>query len=121
MIADIQNLIDRRFRLRIILLSIKVLWLFPEADFEYVVVWLVLLDFSAYRLDNEAIQITFRQLGWFGMKMAVPPERVGEIAVRGTLRGKMMIIPGTLAKISSFFIRILPRRWVVSLYGTASD
>jgi short-subunit dehydrogenase len=69
----------------------------------------------------EIVQYTKEQLGWFGMKMAVPPERVGEIAVRGTLRGKMMIIPGTLAKISSFFIRILPRRWVVSLYGTASD
>lgn len=69
----------------------------------------------------EIVQYTKKQLGWFGMKMAVPPERVGEIAVRGTLRGKMMIIPGTLAKISSFFIRILPRRWVVSLYGTASD
>lgn len=69
----------------------------------------------------EIVQYTKKQLGWFGMKMAVPPERVGEIAVRGTLRGKMMIIPGTLAKISSFFIRILPRRWVVSLYGTAAD
>lgn len=69
----------------------------------------------------EIVQYTKKQLGWFGMKMAVPPERVGEIAVRGTLRGKMMIIPGTLAKISSFFIRILPRRWVVSLYGTATD
>jgi len=69
----------------------------------------------------EIVQYTKKQLGWFGMKMAVPPERVGEIAVRGTLRGKMMIIPGTLASISSFFIRILPRRWVVSLYGTAAD
>ena len=69
----------------------------------------------------EIVQYTKEQLGWFGMKMAVPPERVGEIAVRGTLRGKMMIIPGTLASISSFFIRILPRRWVVSLYGTATD
>ncbi|MCD0472686.1 SDR family oxidoreductase [Flavobacterium sp. JAS] len=68
----------------------------------------------------EIVQYTKQQLGWFGMKMAVSPERVGEIAVRGTLRGKMMIIPGTLAKISSFFIRILPRRWVVSLYGTAA-
>lgn len=69
----------------------------------------------------EIVQYTKEQLGWFGMKMAVPPERVGEIAVRGTSWGKMMIIPGTLASISSFFIRILPRRWVVSLYGTAAD
>jgi short-subunit dehydrogenase len=63
----------------------------------------------------EIVQYTKKHLGWFGMKMAVPPERVGEIAVRNTLRGKMMIIPGTLAKISSSFIRILPRRWVVAL------
>ena len=67
----------------------------------------------------EIVKYTKENLGWFGMQMAVPPERVGEIAVRNTLRGKMMIIPGTLAKISSFFIRILPRRWVVALYGTA--
>lgn len=69
----------------------------------------------------EIVQYTKKHLGWFGMQMAVPPERVGEIAVRNTLRGKMMIIPGTLAKISSFFIRILPRRWVVALYGTADN
>ena len=67
----------------------------------------------------EIVQYTKEHLGWFGMKMAVPPERVGEIAVRKTLRRKMMIVPGTLASISSFFIRILPRRWVVALYGTA--
>lgn len=67
----------------------------------------------------EIVEYTKEHLGWFGMQMAVPPEKVGEIAVRKTLRGKMMIIPGTLASISSFFIRILPRRWVVALYGTA--
>lgn len=68
----------------------------------------------------EIVEYTKKHLGWFGMQMAVPPKRVGEIAVRQTLRRKMMIVPGTLAKISSFFIRILPRRWVVALYGTSS-
>lgn len=67
----------------------------------------------------EIVKYTKENLGWFGMQMAVPPDKVGEIAVHKTLRGKMMIIPGTLASISSFFIRILPRRWVVALYGTA--
>jgi short-subunit dehydrogenase len=60
---------------------------------------------------------TKQKLGWFGVKMAVSPKKVGEIAVHKTLRGKMMIVPGTLSKISSFFIRILPRKWIVALYG----
>ena len=60
---------------------------------------------------------TRQKLGWFGVKMAVSPKKVGEIAVHKTLRGKMMIVPGTLSKISSFFIRILPRKWIVALYG----
>ncbi len=60
---------------------------------------------------------TRQKLGWFGVKMAVSPKKVGEIAVHKTLRGKMMIVPGTLSKISSFFIRILPRKWIASLYG----
>jgi uncharacterized protein len=59
---------------------------------------------------------TKRQLGKFGMKMQVPPARVGEIAVRKTLRGKLMITPGTLASISATVIRTLPRRWVTSFY-----
>ena len=61
MIADIQNLNNKRFHLRIILLSIKVLWPFPRVDFEYVVVWSVPSNFSAYRSDSEAIQIACRQ------------------------------------------------------------
>lgn len=59
---------------------------------------------------------TKRQLGKFGMKMEVPPSRVGEIAVRKTLRGKLMITPGTLASISATLIRTLPRRWVAAFY-----
>jgi len=69
----------------------------------------------------EIVEYTKKNLGWFGMKMAVSPEKVGEIAIRDTFRGKMMIIPGTLAKISSFFIRILPRKWVVALYGKSGS
>jgi uncharacterized protein len=59
---------------------------------------------------------TRRQLGWFGMRMAVPPAKVGEIAVRKTLRGKMTITPGFLASVSSKVIRVLPRRVVASVY-----
>ncbi|MCW3091991.1 MAG: hypothetical protein JWP81_3060 [Ferruginibacter sp.] len=64
---------------------------------------------------------TKKKLGWIGMKMAVSPERVGEIAVRETLNKKLIIVPGSLAKISAFFIRLLPRRWIVALYGRVGD
>ena len=60
---------------------------------------------------------TKRTLGWFGMQMAMPPAKVGEIAVRKTLKKRMMIVPGTLAKISSVAIRILPRRTVTAIYS----
>lgn len=69
----------------------------------------------------EIEQDTKQKLGWFGVQMAVPPKKVGEIAVRKTLKGRMMIVPGTLAKISSVLIRILPVRWIVSLYGKAGE
>lgn len=49
--------------------------------------------------------------------MAVPPEKVGEIAVRETFDKKMIIVPGTLAKISSVLVRALPRRWIVSMFN----
>jgi short-subunit dehydrogenase len=60
---------------------------------------------------------TRQKLGWYGVAMAVPPKKVGEIAVRKSLKGRMMIIPGTLAKLSAGFIRILPKRWIVLLYN----
>lgn len=65
------------------------------------------------------IRDTKQKLGWLGMKMAVSPERVGEIAVRNTLKKRMLIIPGGLAKLSSVFIRLLPRKMIVSIYDKA--
>jgi len=64
----------------------------------------------------EIVKETKKQLGWLGDKMEVPPSRVGEIAVRQTLRGKLMIIPGFLPKIMAFVLRILPRRVATSIY-----
>jgi short-subunit dehydrogenase len=64
---------------------------------------------------------TKKRLGFVGMKMAVPPSRVGEVAVRETLNGKMIIVPGTLAKITSGFIRVLPRGLLASVYGSLGD
>jgi short-subunit dehydrogenase len=62
---------------------------------------------------------TKEKLGWIGMLMAVPPERVGEIAVRETLNKKLVIVPGTMSKLMSFLVRILPRRLVVAIYDKA--
>ncbi|MEO6734467.1 MAG: SDR family NAD(P)-dependent oxidoreductase [Ferruginibacter sp.] len=64
---------------------------------------------------------TRERLGWLGMKMAVSPERVGEIAVRETLNKRLIIVPGSIAKIATAIIRFLPRRWVVAFYGTVGD
>ncbi|HMK02714.1 MAG TPA: SDR family NAD(P)-dependent oxidoreductase [Ferruginibacter sp.] len=62
---------------------------------------------------------TKKQLGWFGDQLSVSPKKVGEICVRKTLKGRMLIVPGTLARIMSGVLRILPRRWVTYIYYQA--
>lgn len=62
------------------------------------------------------VKDTKEKLGGLGMKMAVSPERVGEIAVRKTLHKKLIIVPGMLASVSATLVRALPRRWIVALY-----
>lgn len=69
---------------------------------------------------KEIVEETKKQLGKFGTAMAVPPAKVGEIAVRKTLKGRMIIVPGTLAGISSVVIRALPKRWSASFYHQLS-
>ena len=59
---------------------------------------------------------TKEKLGALGMKMAVPVKKVGEVAVKKTLKGKMIIVPGTLAKTLSGVVRFFPRRWVAWFY-----
>ena len=59
---------------------------------------------------------TRKQLGKFGDKMAMSPHKVGEIAVRKTLKGKMIIVPGFIANVMSGFLRILPKRMSTSFY-----
>ena len=73
------------------------------------------IDLIQFNIEKD----TKEKLGWIGMKMAVPPERVGEIAIRKTLKKRMIIVPGTLAKISSILIRVLPRSTVVAFYDRA--
>lgn len=69
----------------------------------------------------EIEETTKKNLGWFGEKMAVAPKKVGEIAVRNTLKGKMIIIPGILAKWVSVLLRILPRKWSIAFYSNMGD
>lgn len=59
---------------------------------------------------------TKKELGSLGMAMVVPVKKVGEVAVKKTLRGKMIIVLGTLSKILSGVIRFFPRRWVTWFY-----
>jgi uncharacterized protein len=64
----------------------------------------------------EIVAETKKQLGKFGDKMAQSPQRVGEITVRKTLKGRMIIVPGFLPNIMSGFLRILPKRWSATFY-----
>jgi short-subunit dehydrogenase len=65
---------------------------------------------------TEILKDTKEKLGWFGMKMAIEPAKVGEIAVRDTFKRKLLIIPGALAKLTSILLRMLPKKVVVSIY-----
>ncbi|HVY73199.1 MAG TPA: SDR family NAD(P)-dependent oxidoreductase [Puia sp.] len=69
----------------------------------------------------EIVEDTKKKLGSLGMKMALDPKTVGETAVKKMMKKKLIIVPGHLAKFSAGLIRFLPRRWVVSLYGSAGN
>lgn len=64
----------------------------------------------------EVIQTTMEELGWFGKIISLQPERVGEVTVRKMLKGRMVIVPGTVSRVSSSLLRILPRRWAAGIY-----
>jgi uncharacterized protein len=59
---------------------------------------------------------TIKKLGWLGKQMAMTAETVAEVAVKGMLRRKMIIVPGRLAAMVSFLLRILPRRLLTHLF-----
>lgn len=63
----------------------------------------------------EIIKETKRRLGWWADKIAVSPKRTGEIAVRKTLRKKMIIVPGTLAKLIAVLLQVIPRGTITAL------
>jgi uncharacterized protein len=57
------------------------------------------------------------KLGWFGQQMAVSPQKVGEITVKKMLKGRMIIVPGTVSKLVSIFLRAMPKRCAAALYN----
>ena len=65
----------------------------------------------------EIVKDTKEKLGWFGDFMEVPPAKVGEFAIKKTLKGKMIVVPGKPARFTSNIIRALPRRWAASIYN----
>ncbi|GAO41570.1 SDR family NAD(P)-dependent oxidoreductase [Flavihumibacter petaseus] len=65
----------------------------------------------------EIIETTKKNMGWVGMQMAVKPSKAGEAAVRRTLKGRMVVVPGTLAFGASQLLRILPKRWSSGIYN----
>jgi short-subunit dehydrogenase len=58
---------------------------------------------------------TITKLGWFGKQMAVPVLQVGETAIKNTLKGKILIIPGKLASLLSLVLRLTPKNSFNSL------
>jgi uncharacterized protein len=65
----------------------------------------------------EIVQDTKKKLGWFGNQMAQNPHKVGEVAIKKMFEGEMIIVPGTLAKLTSIVIRLLPRQLITNVYG----
>ena len=68
--------------------------------------------FTKAEIEKETIQ----KLGWFGRQMAVPAEKIGDIAIDKTLNKILLIVPGTLAKSISVLLRILPKRLITFIY-----
>jgi hypothetical protein len=56
------------------------------------------------------------KLGWLGKLMMLDAQKVGEIAVKRTLNGRLVIVPGLVAGIFSVLLRILPRRLLAYIY-----
>jgi short-subunit dehydrogenase len=55
---------------------------------------------------------TIDQMGWLGKFMAIEPGLVGELAVRGMLGHKMIIVPGKMATLISYVLRLFPGQFI---------
>jgi short-subunit dehydrogenase len=65
-------------------------------------------------------QETVKQLGRVGKWMAFDAARVGELAVQGMFLHKMIIVPGKLATLFSFFLRVLPYKLLTNIFYSFS-
>jgi len=71
---------------------------------------------------QEVINTTHKMLGKrLGDWIEVPPAQVGEITVRRMLKGRLMIVPGTVANVASKLIRIVPQRWATAIFGSGMN
>lgn len=67
--------------------------------------------FTKPSITNE----TVKQMGWVGKHMAIEPGLIGELAVRAMLRRKMIIVPGKLATLISYVLRLFPDQFIAYL------
>jgi uncharacterized protein len=67
--------------------------------------------FTKPSITNE----TVKQMGWLGKQMAMDPGQVGELAVRNMLKGRMIIVPGKLATLVSYVLRVFPDQFIAYL------
>lgn len=58
---------------------------------------------------------TIKQMGWVGRRLLVKSDEVGEYAVRQMLHHKMIIVPGKLATIFSYILKVLPQQLVARI------
>jgi uncharacterized protein len=58
---------------------------------------------------------TIRQMGWIGRQMVMESDVVGELAVKQMFEQKMIIIPGKMAKLLCYVLRILPMSFVARI------
>ena len=57
-------------------------------------------------------------MGWLGRQLLVKSDEVGEYAVRQMLQHKMIIVPGKLATILSYILKVLPPQFIARLIYT---
>lgn len=59
-------------------------------------------------LTNPDVKKRVQKYGWLGRLSALTPEWTARMAIRSTLRGRGVIIPGIIAKMSVFLMKLVP-------------
>ncbi len=66
-------------------------------------------------ITNELVLQRINDQGWLGRKVAMKPEEAARKCIRGLLKGKTMILPGTASKIAFMLEKIIPQPLKVKL------